>query len=100
MKYLRKITGKIKWDIERNEGNRQLANQEQNIVHKIGRKQLYWFGHVTRIDQEKLTKKQKELGTCKGEGEGAEKPGKTESREYEKVDEILWRKLNDQQYTK
>lgn len=56
MKYLRKIAEVTKFDRIRSEDIRTSLEQEP-ITKKIENRQLSWFGHILRMDQNRLTKK-------------------------------------------
>lgn len=56
MKHLRKIAGKTKWDGIRNNIIRETIKQEP-IGNKVIKRQLNWYGHLTRMNTNKLVKK-------------------------------------------
>ena len=64
MKVLRRISGKIRLDRERNEVIRTNLHQKP-ITEKVAEKQLKWYGHVRRMDE---TKKPKQYMEARPEG--------------------------------
>lgn len=61
MKYLRRIAGKTRHDRIRNTEIRQMTEQEP-ITTKLENRQLNWFGHITRMGQERLVRSVIESG--------------------------------------
>ncbi|KAI4461171.1 reverse transcriptase (rna-dependent dna polymerase) [Holotrichia oblita] len=74
MKFLRKISGKTKWDKIRNEQIRHKVNQEV-ITAKIEKKQLQWYGHMVRMEEETLVKKVVEAGNMDRRRKGRPRKG-------------------------
>lgn len=56
MKYMRKIVGITKMDRWTNERVMEEVEQEP-IINKIEKRQLHWYGHITRMGQERMTKR-------------------------------------------
>lgn len=61
MRFLRKTAGKSKYNKVRNEEIREIINQE-SMTLKLKKTQLNWFGHVMRMNLNRLTRKILETG--------------------------------------
>ncbi|KAK4872092.1 hypothetical protein RN001_016216 [Aquatica leii] len=61
MKHLRKIAGKTKWDHVRNKTIKKEIRQTP-ILERIKDKNLLWYGHVMRMNNDRLTKRIMEEG--------------------------------------
>ena len=51
MKFLRRISGKTKRDLIRNQKIREDL-QQPRIEKRLAQRQLWWFGHLSRMDEE------------------------------------------------
>ncbi|XP_046674870.1 uncharacterized protein LOC124363653 [Homalodisca vitripennis] len=56
MDFLRRGARKSKLDRVRNEEIRRTMKRKETIVEAIRQKQLVWFGHLKRMDEERLPK--------------------------------------------
>lgn len=54
MSWLRRIAGRTRRDRIRNEVTREELGQRETLIDKIRKRRLTWFGHVTRMDSERL----------------------------------------------
>src|SRR6218665_2430149 len=54
MSWLRRILGRSRRNKKRNEANRKEVGQEVSLVSKIKKRRLAWFGHVTRMEGNRL----------------------------------------------
>ena len=55
MSWLRRILGRSRRDRIRNEVTRKELGQQVTLVDKIRKRKLTWFGHVTRMEGNRLT---------------------------------------------
>lgn len=56
MDVLRGSAGKSRLDRVRNEDIRNIMGVEETITQSIERRQLVWYGHVRRMDDNRLPK--------------------------------------------
>lgn len=82
MQFLRRIEGKTKWDRETNESIRHTLRQE-GIMDFIERKQLRWYGHIIRKDEQSLLKK-----ITESTGGRKRKRGRPRKRWTQRIEEI------------
>ena len=57
MRSLRKLCGVTLADQIRNEEIRRMAGLKESVIIKMHKGMLRWFGHVERMEDERLTKK-------------------------------------------
>lgn len=57
MDFLRRSAGISRREKIRNERIKEIMGLKQDILHEIERKQLLWFGHVQRMQSNRLPKK-------------------------------------------
>jgi hypothetical protein len=84
MRSLRNICGKNLNDRIRNECIRRECDMEEDVVTKIKKGMLRWFGHIERMDSERLTKK-----VYMGEVSGKRKCGRPRKKWLNQIEEIL-----------
>lgn len=82
MKQLRKIAGKTKLDRERSENIRNVLRQEP-IEKKIEKRKLNWYGHITRMDENRLVKK-----VTEAKRQGKRRRGRPRKGWMEQIQEI------------
>jgi hypothetical protein len=89
LKYLRRVIGKTRRDKIRNEMIRMNLGTQQ-LQNKIEEAQLRWFGHLKRMDEERLTKQVWEART---EGLGMKRPrGRPRRTWNDNMQELLTKK--------
>jgi len=54
MAWLRRLLCVTRRDRIRNDTIRSVLHQEESLVQKIRKRRLTWFGHVTRMERERL----------------------------------------------
>src|SRR6218665_2722571 len=54
MAWLRRIRGRCRREIIRNEKTREELGAEETVTEKIKRRKLTWFGHVERMEGKRL----------------------------------------------
>ena len=54
MSWLRRILGVTRRDKMRNESVRIILHQKETVIDKIRRRRMTWFGHVTRMEGNRL----------------------------------------------
>src|ERR1043166_5546947 len=57
MRYLRGVCGVTRGDCVRNEQVLEDCGVKENVVQKVGKSALRWFGHVERMKDEELSKR-------------------------------------------
>src|ERR1043166_7404688 len=57
MRYLRGVCGVTRRDCVRNEQVLEECGVKENVVQKVGKSALRWFGHVERMKDEELLKR-------------------------------------------
>ena len=56
MDYLQRLSTKSWLERAKNENNRRLVPKERIVIEGTERKQLVWYGHVNRVEDERLLK--------------------------------------------
>ena len=105
MRFLRRVAGKTRKDMIRNNTIREELGVEA-LTTKVEKSQLRWFGHVCRMGRERLPKKIKDARTYKRtQGRprttwienisklGAKRGKKLEEMEKEALDRNKWKKF-------
>lgn len=82
MKFLRSIAGKTRYDRVRNEDIREITKQEL-IKTEMENRQLSWYGHIMRMDRNRLVKKVLETGRM-----GKRKRGRPRKTWIEEIEQI------------
>jgi hypothetical protein len=54
MSWLRRIIGRSRREKIRNEKTREELGVDETIIEKIRKRRLRWFGHVRRMDEQRL----------------------------------------------
>ena len=86
MKYLRRVVGKTKRDRIRNTLIRDQTKTKE-IKTKIQTNQLRWFGHVNRMDDNRIAKSVYHAKT-----QGKRPKGRPRRKWDEEIEEALWEK--------
>ena len=84
MRALRRMCGVRLIDRVKNERVRELCECKQSVVNRMKVNKLRWFGHVERMDEERLTK-----NVYDAERQGARKRGRPRMRWIDHLETIL-----------
>ena len=87
MRFFRKIKGVTMFDKHHNTAIRESLNSE-SLLFRIERSQLRWFGHVSRMPQERLSKQ-----TLYAEVSGKRPVGRPRTRWLDYIENLGWNSL-------
>ena len=90
MRFLRSMVGRTRRDRIRNEEIRKTIQNIESLTDKITQRRLRWYGHVKRMDKERLPRKMHEMKMV-----GTRPKGRPRYRYYDMIKSDITRKEGD-----